>query len=204
MFSLAGGWTWVVSPTAVNEFRAQYAYYLHDDLSGVPCLDLAACVPKRLTFPSVASDRPFFAQDSWVNFEKKFEIMDNFSKQIGNHSLKFGVDMGWLPTFYANLMFQSPGAIAFFDDPSVIVNNTNGRYPQGFQTPGIVRSITQTSLAPVDGWSDKAYFFAAFAQDDWKVTPRLTLNLGLRYDINEMSNQCCWDRAPHLQDSEGD
>ncbi len=195
LFSLAGGWTWVVSPTAVNEFRAQYAYYLHDDLSGVPCLDLAACVPKRLSFPSVSSDRPFFAQPSWVNFEKKFEIMDNFSKQIGRHSLKFGFDFALLPTFYANLMNTSPGLISFFDDPSIIVNNTNGRYPQGFQTPGIVRSVLQTSLETVDGKSDEAFFAAGFVQDDWKVAPRVTLNLGLRYDINEMSNQCCWDRS---------
>jgi hypothetical protein len=106
-----------------------------------------------------------------------------------------GVDYARLPTFYANLMVGSPGSIAFFDDPTVIIGNTNGRYPQGFQTPGIVRSITQSSLAPVDAWSHDAYFFAAFAQDDWKVTPRMTLNLGVRYDLEEMSNNCCMDRS---------
>ncbi|MGE3509977.1 MAG: TonB-dependent receptor [Vicinamibacterales bacterium] len=195
LYSAAGGWTWIVNPTTVNEFRAQWAYYLHDDINGVPCMDLASCVPQRLSFPSVSSTVPFFAQDSWVNYETKFEIMNNLSKQIGNHSFKVGVDYARLPTFYANLMVSSPGSIAFFDDPSVILNNTNGRYPQGFQTPGIVRSITQTSLAPVDAWSNKAFFFAGFVQDDWKMSPRVTLNLGLRYDINQMSNQCCWDRS---------
>ncbi|MGE3509976.1 MAG: carboxypeptidase regulatory-like domain-containing protein [Vicinamibacterales bacterium] len=195
LYSAAGGWTWIVNPSTVNEFRAQWAYYLHDDISGFSCMDLAACVPRRLNFPSVGSAQPNFAQPTWVNYETKFEIMNNFSKQIGNHSFKLGVDYARLPTFYANLMTQSPGNITFFDDPSVILNNTNGRYPQGFQTPGIVRSITQTSLAPVDAWSNQAYFFAGFVQDDWKVSPRLTLNMGLRYDINEMSNQCCWDRS---------
>ena len=129
-----------------------------------------------------------------MNYEKKIEFMNNFSKQIGRHSLKTGIDYARLPTFYANLQFGSPGSIAFFDDPSVIVNNTNGRYPQGFQTPGIVRTIATTSLQQVDGWSNKAWFMAAFAQDDWKVTSRLTLNLGLRYDVNAMSNNCCWDK----------
>ena len=38
-----------------------------------------------------------------------------------------------------------PGSITFFDDPSVIVNNTNGKYPLGFQTPGIVRQLAITS-----------------------------------------------------------
>jgi hypothetical protein len=197
LWSASGGWTWVLSNTAVNEFRAQYAYYLHDDKSGRPCLDTAGCVPLMVSFPSVTTAFPggyTFAHPSWVNYEKKIEFMDNFSKQIGRHSLKTGIDYARLPTFYANLQFGSPGSIAFFDDPSVIVNNTNGRYPLGFKTPGIVRTIATTSLQQVDGWSNKAWFMAAFAQDDWKLTTRLTLNLGLRYDINEMSNNCCWDK----------
>jgi hypothetical protein len=199
LFSLAGGHTWVVNSTTVNEFRAQYAYYLHDDRNGVPCLDLASCVPQRLSFPSVNSTQPFFAQPSWVNFEKKIEFMNNFSKQVGNHSFKVGVDYARLPTFYANLMLNSPGNIAFFDDPSTISNNTNGRYPQGFRTPGIVRSITQTSLEQVDAWSHKSNFFATYAQDDWKVTPRLTLNLGVRYDVQDLVNTCCWDKSRTYQ-----
>ena len=198
LWSAAGGWTWVASNTAVNEFRVQYAYYLHDDLSGrAPCLDIAACVPSMVSFPSVTSAFPgayTFAHRSWVNYEEKFEIMNNFSKQIGRHSFKVGVDYATLPKFYANLQFGSPGSIAFFDDPSVIVNNTNGRYPQGFRTPGIVRSIATSSLEQVDSWSHDAWFLAAFAQDDWKMTPRITLNLGLRYDVHEMNNNCCWDK----------
>jgi carboxypeptidase family protein/TonB-dependent receptor-like protein len=195
LWSASGGWTWVVSNTAVNEFRGQYAYYLHDDKSGRPCLDTAVCVPLMLSFPSVTTAFPgayTFAHPSWVNYETKVEVMDNFSKQVGRHSLKTGIDYARLPTFYANLQFGSPGSIAFFDDPSVIVNNTNGRYPLGFQTPGIVRTIATSSLQQVDGWSNQAWFMAAFAQDDWKLTPRVTVNLGVRYDINEMSNNCCW------------
>jgi hypothetical protein len=195
LWSAAGGWTWIKSPTVVNEFRAQFAYYLHRDDNGVPCLDLATCVPQRLAFPSVSSAQPFFAQPSWVNFEKKVEVMDNLSKQLGNHSLKVGVDYARLPTFYADLMLNSPGSIAFFDDPSTIVNNTNGRYPQGFLTPGIARSITQTSLAQVQAISHKSFFFAAYAQDDWKITPRMTLNLGVRYDQEALVNNCCWDTS---------
>jgi hypothetical protein len=194
LWSAAGGWTWVASNTAVNEFRIQYAYYLHDDLSGRPCLDLEACVPTRLSFPSVSTATPNFAQRSWVNYEEKFEIMNNFSKQLGSHSFKVGIDYARLPVFYANLMSGSPGNITFFDDPSVILNNTSGQYPQGFQTPGIARSILMTSLAPVDAWSHKAWFMAAFAQDDFKVTPRVTLNMGIRYDIHEMNNNCCWEK----------
>jgi Carboxypeptidase regulatory-like domain len=195
LWSAAAGWTWVANNTTVNEFRAQYAYYLHDDISSVPCQDSAACVPKRLSFPSVTTAQPFYAHPHWVNYEEKFELLNNFSKQLGRHALKFGADYARLPVFYADLNVTSPGAIAFFDDPSVIVNNTNGRYPRGFQTPGIVRTVTVSSVGPnVRGQSDDAWFAAAYAQDDFKVSSKMTLNLGVRYDINEMSNQCCWDQ----------
>ena len=166
--------------------------YCTNDTPCRPCLDTATCVPQMLSFPSVSTAFPgayTFAQPSWVNFEKKIEIMDNFSKQVGNHSFKFGADYAKLPTFYASLMLNSPGNMAFFDDPSTILNNTNGRYPLGFRTPGIVRSITQTSLQQVDAWSHKAFYFAGYAQDDWKASPRLTLNLGLRYEMATMVDE---------------
>ncbi len=195
LWSTAAGWTWVASPTAVNEFRVQYAYYLHNDISSVPCQDNATCIPKRLVFPSVATNLPFYAHPSWVNYEEKFEVMNNFSKQVGRHALKFGGDYARLPVFYADLNFSSPGNIAFFHDPSVIVNNTNGLYPQGFLTPGIARTLSVSTTGPnVRGQSNKAFFAAAYAQDDIKVSPKLTLNVGVRYDIEEMNNNCCWDQ----------
>ena len=189
MYAVVGGHTWVPNNSSVNEFRMQYMYYLHEDINGAPC-DFSApwseCVQSRLSFPSVGTDRPFFAHEDWVNFETKFEIVNNFSKQIGRHYIKVGGDIALLPTFYANLMVFSPGRIQFWDDPSVIVGNTNGLYPQGFQTPGIVRSIIVSSKEQIDAWSRDSWFFAGYIQDDFQVTPQLTLNLGLRYDVNEM------------------
>ena len=80
--------------------------------------------------------------------------------------------------------------LVFFDDPSVILNNTNGRYPQGFATPGIVRSWQQANGGAINGKGDiatnvqNASQFGTWYQDDWRVTTRLTLNLGVRYDID--------------------
>lgn len=189
MYAAVGGWTWVPDNSSVNEFRTQFMYYLHEDVNGAPCsagLTWNECVFTRLAFPSVGTDRPFFAHDTWVNYETKLEIVNNYSRQIGRHYVKVGVDYARLPTFHANLMVFSPGRVRFFDDPSVIVNNTNGMYPQGFLTPGIVRDIIVSSQAQVDAWSRDSWFFAGYAQDDFQVSPKLTLNLGVRYDVHEL------------------
>src|SRR5215813_4575784 len=79
------------------------------------------------------------------------------------------------------------GDTTFFDDPSVIINNTNGRYPQGFLTPGVVRRLdigTTVYGAPMGTtFADGQKAIGGYIQDDWKITPRVTVNLGLRYDL---------------------
>jgi hypothetical protein len=84
--------------------------------------------------------------------------------------------------------------IFFFDNPLAIKNNlhtTNcptvpanqGCYPQGFATPGAVREIT-FNTGSGDTGQPPFHQLALYFQDDYRVRPRLTLNLGLRWDAN--------------------
>ena len=72
----------------------------------------------------------------------------------------------------------------------MILSNSNGLYPQGFQTPGIVRQWQQANGGAVNGVGSQADSrknssqFSLWFQDDWRTTPRLTLNLGVRYDLD--------------------
>jgi hypothetical protein len=99
-----------------------------------------------------------------------------------SHNLRFGTNYihTKLDGFF---FFGAQGyAITFFDDPLTIRDNLNGLYPQGFATPGAVRQITFS-----DGRGDhrqKINQLAFYFQDDYKVSQRLTLNLGLRWDAN--------------------
>jgi len=161
LWAASGGWTWILSPTTVNEFRTQYEYYLHDDIAPDICgaYPFTSCLLGRLVFPSVSVGVNNTYPD-WYNEEHKWQFKDDFSKQMASHAFKFGGEYVKLPVFYANL--NTPGQLTFFNDPSTILNNTNGLYPQGFQTPGIVQAMTIISGTEAPGESRKAWSAAAY------------------------------------------
>jgi hypothetical protein len=142
----------------------------------------------RLSFPSVTTGA---GGDAGTQSTRRvYQVRDDVSLLQGNHSLKMGVNYNYLwhlGILNGNEMFAT---ITFFDDPTTIINNTNGKYPQGFQTPGIVKQWQQANGGAMNGqgyWADTitdAQQFSTWFQDDWRATPKLTLNLGLRYDLD--------------------
>jgi hypothetical protein len=192
LFGGAMGETWVINNRTVNQFTAQWLGFEHDNKFpvcpyNVPALGIDSCVSEHLVFPSVTVG-PANGFPDFTNISKQWEFKDDLSNQLGRHSLKFGVDFNWLPVFGGVFGSATPGSLNFFDDPLTILNNTNGKYPQGFQTPGALSSLTLTSSAGGTYWSKDNYEFGAYVQDDFKVSRKLTLNLGLRYDIYNLFN----------------
>ena len=164
--------TWTISPTKLNQMSFHY-----QDFSN---FILGVTDRPNIVFPSVQTGRNANVPQSTL--ETKYQFRDDFSASAGNHNLKTGVN--YIDTKLDGFFFFGAQGhqITFFDDPLVIQNNTNGRYPQGFATPGAVRQITFS-----DGRGDhtqKIHQLALYIQDDWKVRPTVTLNLGLRWDAN--------------------
>jgi Carboxypeptidase regulatory-like domain/TonB-dependent Receptor Plug Domain len=129
------------------------------------------------------------------------QVVDDLSKVYGSHGFKMGIEyqhvvFNTLQPAYSHGQYDFNGS--FTDIPS---NNSN--------TTGIAQFILPPTAATVPGGVDfsggsddvqasninKTYderaYFAAYFQDDWKITPTLTLNLGLRWDyfgpINEQN-----------------
>lgn len=188
VWNVAAGHTWVVSNNSVNQFTIDGTRYNLGLYVTVP----NPAVTRSLQFPSVKIGR-WTGTDAFY-FQNKVRINDVYSHQLGQHSLKVGGSYSFYPIIDIDVAIGSCGRVAFFDDPSVIVNNTNGRYPKGFLTPGIVSSVSVGSCSaggatpPGQAVAGRSNFsekqFSAYVQDDWRLKPSLTLNLGLRYDRN--------------------
>ncbi len=110
-----------------------------------------------------------------------YQFSDNFSKIIGNHSLKFGGDVRY-QMFDQLLYFDVNGDMQFLSSPNGPVGNDLGfsdAYPDYFL--GIANSYFQGSAQHELVRSTSLYLFA---QDSWKIKPNLTLNYGIRWEMN--------------------
>ena len=112
---------------------------------------------------------------------RKFQFRNDFTWQRSNHALKSGVN--YIHTKLGGYFYFGAFGheVLWFDTPEVIATNTT-RYPQGFATPGAVNIIRYSAG---EASHDQTFHqVALYAQDDWRVTQKLTLNLGLRWDAN--------------------
>jgi hypothetical protein len=188
MWSVVGQHNWVIGNNMLNQITAQgnslkrlsdtvsviTGEHFMRDYPNVPLF------PLRLAFPAVNTGAG--GQAGSITDTQLFQLKDEVSLQTGTHAIKFGVNYNYLNDIgllNGNALY---GILTFFDDPSVILANRT-RYPQGFQTPGIVRQWERANPDLADSLLD-AHQIATWVQDDWRVTPRLTLNLGIRYDID--------------------
>ncbi len=160
----------VINDTTVNNFTAGFQYWNNLIASNISA--------PLVTFPDAS-----FGTNTNVpqqSFQRKWQFKDDFSKSMGKHTLKGGVDYIWNPVEGGFFEFSSTLEIDFGANPTDIIANKGGAYPNSFATPGAVVSMAQANGDPSFIVATKQ--FGAYFQDDWKVTPRLTLNLGLRYD----------------------
>jgi len=159
-----------ISNNTVNQFTFGWQYWNN--------LIASHTNAPLVTFPSPAA----FGTNGNVpqqSFQRKWQFRDDISKTIGKHTLKGGVDYIWNPVEGGFFEFNSTLEIDFTTDPSVILADPT-TYPNGFATAGLIGSMSFSNGDPKFIVATKQLGF--YFQDDWKVTPRLTVNLGLRWD----------------------
>ena len=187
-----GSWTWTPSSTIVNEFRFGYSHYYQDFESGDHTLDPAHypfngatyVMPTGITNPFYfgmpvitigglanrngigQSIGPFITGPEGV-----LSFLDSVSILRGKHAFKMGVEIQ-SNRASEDITSNGKGPVTFGSGgPGGLVNFFEGN----------LRSASLFTGDPSRTISNMAY--AAFFQDDWRVTPRLTVNAGIRYEI---------------------
>ena len=173
LYSALGNYTWNVSPNVLNQFTFHFQDFVNEILPIQEGLTLN--FPGNVTIGQNANTPQ-------STKERKYQFRNDLSIVSGNHSLKFGGN--YIHTILDGYFyFGTRGySLTFGASPSAIANNLNNQFPQGFATPGILTGLTYS-----DGASSHFQVIdqlAFYAQDDWKITRNLTLNLGVRWDAN--------------------
>jgi Carboxypeptidase regulatory-like domain len=157
--------TWTARNNVVNDLRLQYSYYFSGLLD--PCTPGSTCQPD-ITLNDLYSGDTTSVGDNQHQKQSSYQIRDNLSWVHGKHTFKFGGEYNHFiyPQFFlsrsvGDYAYSSTSAFINDDIPDVrALRNAGSGYFLGTQS-----------------------LMAGFIQDDFKVTPRLTLNLGVRYEF---------------------
>jgi len=190
-----------ISPSTLNEFRFQYGRDNEFQLStpplpGEPATSATALggtrSPNVFITGGLEFGTPTFLERAKFPDEKRWQFADAITHTMGLHTLKFGADINRVSDDISNLRTEA-GAYSYNNLTDFIIDYQNylsgntlpanvtctnnaarfrGRcytsnYAQGFGAPGYLMKTTDYNF---------------FVQDDYRVTPRLTVNLGLRYE----------------------
>lgn len=144
--------------------------------------------PRALKFPNINfSSGAGFSPLGGVNSNNQqiymiHEGAVNLTNIFGAHTVRSGVTYrSYLENAYD--LGSSSGALTF-DNTWTGLNNTAAPSPLGQEFAAFLFGLPGSGTFPInDSFAEKQSYFAFFAQDDWKVNTKLTLSLGLRYEL---------------------
>jgi hypothetical protein len=191
--AIAADWTRTISPTLISDVRFSFSRYIEASDSTAD----ASVTPAILGFsPAVLSQIPIaaafgiygitnyqtlgkdVANTNWTNTKAlAAKIID----VRGKHTLKAGVDVRWIQENFVNV--GNTFDLGFGDTWTQQTYNTS--------TTGSGDGLASMLLGlptsvEADKLADPSYlstYFAGYLQDDWKVSSRFSITLGLRYDV---------------------
>jgi outer membrane receptor protein involved in Fe transport len=170
--SVLGAFTSVVSPRAVNVLSLSYSDFDNAITPVAPGI--------QYTFPSISDGSSFRVPQGTL--QKRFQVSDTYSLAQGSHSWRFGAQVQRIDADFDLGVFRD-GRVELVEDFPAFDRNGDGRVDDN----DLLFSVTLRSGRPDQNLvipnADNVHI-AGFVQDDWRVRPQLTLNLGLRYEVD--------------------
>jgi hypothetical protein len=206
-WSLTGAYNYVLGAHMVNEFRVGWTGSHVTTSLGIPATQIAqeTGIAPFLTQPlagvsttpnvRIAGFQRTGGVGSNLNQTQTYQFLDNFTWTQGRHTVKFGADYRYLTALYTSV-FDTLwlGSYSFNNSSTKIIGNPYGAFLQGVPDSDILATVTSPDTR---GYGSS---YAVYIQDDWKVTPRLTINYGLRWEYHPMMQDHLYNVANFLPD----
>ncbi|MBA3765454.1 MAG: TonB-dependent receptor [Acidobacteria bacterium] len=198
--------TSTIRPTLLNEFRFQLSHELNRSILGDLTAGEIAQAARATTLvdgrlPEVFlsggltfGTRAFFQRNLFPD-EHRIQFADTITVTRGNHTIKFGGDFKRDRDEIDNL-FQGFGSYSYnnlqdYLSDFIAPTGTPNNAAAAVGTPAATANRRYNAYAQAFGLGHYQFStpdIAFFVQDDWRFSPRLTLNLGLRYDYQSFSS----------------
>jgi hypothetical protein len=195
-------YTRVFSPNLIAEFRAGVAYYNNvatptdygmnqSTALGIPGINLdkitSGLVGIALSTFYSSPILGYSASLPWTRAEANINVSNNWTKILGNHTIKFGVDYRAIRDALLQEQTFSPRGLYTFNPGQTALNTGTGA--SATSNLNVLASLL-LDLPNQAGRDLATYFpsirgnqFFSFVQDRWTVTPKLTLNFGVRWEL---------------------
>ncbi len=187
---------WVITPSIVNEIRGGFTRIHRNVTFGVTSqdaadelglTDLPGPLPPGDVVPtiSIAGFIGIHSPTSYlIKKEGTSQVLDTLTYTKDKHTLKFGGDIRKLSSLHTQVFSDYRMGSYQFNGSAIsdLLGNGAGTPLASFLL-GYPDSTTIATVINPDTYA-YAYHYAFFGQDDWKVTPNLTLNFGLRWEYH--------------------
>jgi len=201
--SLASGFDYTLSPTLITDFRFGYLrYHVHTEPGGFgssPASD--AGIPGLNIDQTYTTGMPAFNINSpgtqtfqfgyslgvnqcncpLTESEHQYQFVNNWTNIRGSHSIKFGADIRYAYNLRVPSDAHRAGELSFNNDNTEGPGGVGGSGYAGFLL-GDVSSFNRYVSTSTNAYETQPRLFF-YGQDTWRMTPKLTFNYGLRWEI---------------------